>query len=166
MYFSLMFIRCVYFIFQCEVKSNMSKPFICNSQARFSPLTVTLISLITIIPLLLACSIKFSSINHGYICPSTFPVASNFFFVAKKYEGLHPCVDYRALNKITIKNRYPLPLVPVALEHLCGASVFTKLDFRSAYNLIWIREGDCGRWHLSPLVATMSTSTRSVHFIR
>ncbi|XP_067220501.1 uncharacterized protein [Chanodichthys erythropterus] len=55
-----------------------------------------------------------------------------FFFVAKKDGGLRPCIDYRALNKITIKFRYPLPLVPAALEHLRGATVFTKLDLRSA----------------------------------
>ncbi|KAK3522269.1 hypothetical protein QTP86_000393 [Hemibagrus guttatus] len=47
-----------------------------------------------------------------------------------------------ALNYITVKFRYPLLLVPAALEHLRGATVFTKLDLRSAYNLIRIREGD------------------------
>ncbi len=73
---------------------------------------------------------------------STSPAASSFFFVAKKDGGLRPCIDYRALNKITVKFRYPLPLVPAALEHLRGATIFTKLDLRSAYNLIRIREGD------------------------
>ncbi|KAK3520974.1 hypothetical protein QTP86_001847 [Hemibagrus guttatus] len=62
--------------------------------------------------------------------------------MAKKDSDLRPCIDYRALNKITVKFRYPLPLVPSALEHLRGATVFTKLDLRSAYNLIRIREGD------------------------
>ncbi|KAK3518378.1 hypothetical protein QTP86_003532 [Hemibagrus guttatus] len=65
-----------------------------------------------------------------------------FFFVAKKDGGLRPCIDYRALNKITVKFRYPLPLVPAALERLRGATVFSKLDLRSAYNLIRIQEGD------------------------
>ncbi len=74
--------------------------------------------------------------------PSTSPAASSFFFVAKKDGGLRPCIDYRTLNKITVKFRYPLPLVPAALEHLRGARVFTKLDLRSAYNLVRIREGD------------------------
>ncbi len=68
--------------------------------------------------------------------------SQSFFFVAKKDGGLRPCIDYRALNKITVKFRYPLPLVPAALEHLHEARVFTKLDLRSAYNLIRIREGD------------------------
>ncbi|KAK3506178.1 hypothetical protein QTP70_012512 [Hemibagrus guttatus] len=82
------------------------------------------------------------ALAQGYIRPSTSPAASSFFFVAKKDRGLGPCIDYGALNDVTIKFRYPLPLVPAALEHLCGATVFTKLDLRSAYNLIRIREGD------------------------
>ncbi|KAK3557590.1 hypothetical protein QTP70_030520 [Hemibagrus guttatus] len=82
------------------------------------------------------------ALAQGYIRPSTSPAASSFFFVAKKDGGLRPCIDYRALNKITVKFRYPLPLVPLALEHLHSATVFTKLDLRSAYNLIRIREGD------------------------
>lgn len=82
------------------------------------------------------------ALAQGYIPPSTSPAASSFFFMAKKDGGLRPCIDYRALNKITLKFWYPLPLVPAALEHLRGATVFTKLDLRSAYNLIRIREGD------------------------
>ncbi|KAK3515691.1 hypothetical protein QTP70_028534 [Hemibagrus guttatus] len=82
------------------------------------------------------------ALSQGYIRPSTSPAASSFFFVAKKDGGLRPCIDYRALNKITVKFRYPLPLVPAALERLRGATVFSKLDLRSTYNLIRIREGD------------------------
>ncbi len=82
------------------------------------------------------------ALQQGYIRPSTSPAASSFFFVAKKDGGLRPCINYRSLNNITVKFRYPLPLVPAALEHLRGATIFTKLDLRSAYNLIRIREGD------------------------
>ncbi|KAK3548264.1 hypothetical protein QTP70_007188 [Hemibagrus guttatus] len=82
------------------------------------------------------------ALAQGYIRPSTSPAASSFFFVAKRDGGLRPCIDYRALNWITVKFQYPLPLVPAALEHLRGATIFTKLDLRSAYNLIRIREGD------------------------
>ncbi|KAK3508365.1 hypothetical protein QTP70_022939 [Hemibagrus guttatus] len=82
------------------------------------------------------------ALAQGYIRPSTSPAAPSFFFVAKKDGGLRPCIDYRALNHITVKFMYPLPLVPAALEHLRGATIFTKLDLRSAYNLIRIREGD------------------------
>ncbi|KAL0154119.1 hypothetical protein M9458_050578 [Cirrhinus mrigala] len=78
----------------------------------------------------------------GFIRPSTSPASAGFFFVKKKDGGLRPCIDYRALNDITIKYRYPLPLVPPALEQLRTAKIYTKLDLRSAYNLIRIREGD------------------------
>ncbi|KAI2668609.1 Transposon Tf2-6 polyprotein [Labeo rohita] len=78
----------------------------------------------------------------GFIRPSTSPASAGFFFVKKKDGGLRPCIDYRALNAITVKYRYPLPLVPSALEQLRTAKIYTKLDLRSAYNLIRIREGD------------------------
>ncbi|KAL0168429.1 hypothetical protein M9458_036651, partial [Cirrhinus mrigala] len=66
----------------------------------------------------------------GFIRPSTSPATAGFFFVKKKDGTLRPCIDYRGPNDITIKFRYPLPLVPAALEQL------------PAYNLIRIREGD------------------------
>ncbi|KAL0149399.1 hypothetical protein M9458_055296, partial [Cirrhinus mrigala] len=78
----------------------------------------------------------------GFIRPSTSPASAGFFFVKKKDGGLRPCIDYRGLNDVTIKYRYPLPLVPASLEQLRKAKVFTKLDLRSAYNLIRIRAGD------------------------
>ncbi|KAL0159656.1 hypothetical protein M9458_043381, partial [Cirrhinus mrigala] len=78
----------------------------------------------------------------GFIRPSTSPASAGFFFIKKKDGGLRPCIDYRGLNEITIKFRYPLPLVPAALEQLRSAQYFTKLDLRNAYNLIRIREGD------------------------
>ncbi|KAL0162325.1 hypothetical protein M9458_041721, partial [Cirrhinus mrigala] len=78
----------------------------------------------------------------GFITPSTSPASAGFFFVKKKDGGLRPCIDYRGLNEVTIKYRYPLPLVPSALEQLCSAKLFTKLDLRSAYNLVRIRTGD------------------------
>lgn len=78
----------------------------------------------------------------GFVQPSTSPASAGFFFVKKKDGGLRPCIDYRGLNEITVKFRYPLPLVPPALELLRRARYFSKLDLRSAYNLIRIREGD------------------------
>ncbi|XP_056329085.1 uncharacterized protein LOC130241386 [Danio aesculapii] len=82
------------------------------------------------------------ALSQGYIRPSTSPAASSFFFVAKKDGGLRPCIDYRILNQGTVKFCYPLPLVPAALEQLRSAKIFTKLDLRSTYNLVRIREGD------------------------
>ncbi|XDV26708.1 hypothetical protein PO909_030346 [Leuciscus waleckii] len=81
-------------------------------------------------------------LSKGFITPSTSPASAGFFFVKKKDGGLRPCIDYRSLNEITVKYRYPLPLVPAALEMLRTAKYFTKLDLRNAYNLIRIREGD------------------------
>ncbi len=78
----------------------------------------------------------------GFIRFSTSPTSAGFFFVKKKDGGLRPCIDYRSLNDITSKFRYPLPLVSAALEQLRRARYFTKLDLRCAYNLIRIREGD------------------------
>ncbi|KAL0195021.1 hypothetical protein M9458_008593, partial [Cirrhinus mrigala] len=81
------------------------------------------------------------ALSQGSIQPSTSPAASSFFCVGKKDGGLRPCTDYRQLNSQIIQRPYPLPLVPAALEELCGARVFTKLNLRSAY-LVRIRAGD------------------------
>ncbi len=82
------------------------------------------------------------SLTAGFICPSSSPAGAGFFFVAKKDGSLRPCIDYRGLNNITVKNTYPLPLMSSAFERLQGASIFTKLDLRNAYHLVRIREGD------------------------
>ncbi|KAK3531229.1 hypothetical protein QTP70_015226, partial [Hemibagrus guttatus] len=83
-----------------------------------------------------------TALAAGHIRPSMSPAAASFFFVGKKDGGLRPCIDYRGLNAITVPYPYPLPLVPAALEQLRGARIFTKLDLRSAYNLVRIRKGD------------------------
>lgn len=90
--------------------------------------------------------------------PSTSPASARFFFIYKKNGGLCPCINYRSLNYITVKFRYPLPLVPAALEQLRTAKYFTKLDLRSAYNLIRIPEGD--EWKTA-----FSTSTRHYEYL-
>ena len=82
------------------------------------------------------------NLNKGFIRPSTSPAGAGIFFVAKKDQTLRPCIDYRELNNITVKNRYPLPLIPELFQKLRSATIFTKLDLRGAYNLIRIRDGD------------------------
>ena len=82
------------------------------------------------------------SLASGIIRPSSSPVAAGLFFVAKKDGSLRPCIDYRQLNSITIKNKYPLPLLSSTFEPLTHATVFTKLDLRNAYHLVRVREGD------------------------
>ena len=82
------------------------------------------------------------SLAAGIIRPSSSPAGAGLFFVAKKDKSLRPCIDYRGLNEITVKNRYPLPLMSTAFELLQGAQFFTKLDLRNAYHLVRIKEGD------------------------
>uniref|UniRef100_A0A8C6VZ26 Gypsy retrotransposon integrase-like protein 1 n=1 Tax=Nothobranchius furzeri TaxID=105023 RepID=A0A8C6VZ26_NOTFU len=82
------------------------------------------------------------SLSAGIIRPSTSPLGAGFFFVSKKDGSLRPCIDYRGLNQITIKNKYPLPLLSSTFDPVNNASVFTKLDLRNAYHLVRIREGD------------------------
>lgn len=82
------------------------------------------------------------NISKGWIRSSKSPAGAPCFFVKKKDGSLRLCVDYRGLNKITVKNRYPLPLIPDLISRLSKAKKFTALDLRGAYNLVRIREGD------------------------
>ena len=82
------------------------------------------------------------ALAKGWIQHSTSPAGAPILFVPKKDGGLRLCVDYRGLNKVTVKNRHPLPLISETLDCLTGAKVFTKLDFKDAYHCIWIRKGD------------------------
>ena len=75
----------------------------------------------------------------GFIRPSKSPVASPVILVKKPGGGLRFRVDYRALNAITIKNRYPIPQIRETLDRLCKAKFYTKLDFISAFNNIRVK---------------------------
>ncbi len=81
-------------------------------------------------------------LEKGYIRPSKSPYASPFFFIKKKDGKLQPVQDYRKLNSLTVKNQYPLPLIPELIDRLRNAQLFTKLDIRWGYNNICIKEGD------------------------
>jgi hypothetical protein len=82
------------------------------------------------------------NLRKGYIVPSKSPIASPVFFVKKKDGRLRLVQDYRKLNELTIKNRYPLPLASDIVNRLQRARLFTKFDVRWGYNNIRIREGD------------------------
>ncbi len=82
------------------------------------------------------------NLETGHIRPSKSPFASPFFFMKKKDSTLRPVQDYCKLNKMTIKNRYPLPLISELIDKLHGTKYFTKLDVRWGYNNVRIREGD------------------------
>ena len=77
----------------------------------------------------------------GFIRSSNSPAGAPVLFVKKKNGTLRLCVDYRALNKITIKNRYPLPLAGDLMDRLSSAKVYTKIDLRVGYNNVRIAEG-------------------------
>ncbi len=81
-------------------------------------------------------------LEKGYIRPSKSPYASPFFFIKKKDGKLRPVQDYRRLNTLTVKNQYPLPLIPELIDRLRDATLFTKLDIRWGYNNVRIKEGD------------------------
>jgi len=81
-------------------------------------------------------------LSKGFIRPSKSPAAYPVTFQLKKDGTLRFCVDYRKLNAVTIKDSYPLPLYMLFFEQVRGAEYFSKLDLKSAYNLIRIREGD------------------------
>lgn len=78
----------------------------------------------------------------GWIRPSSSPAASPVLFARKPNGGLRFCVDYRGLNAITLPDRYPLPLFKETLRQLSKAKWFTKLDVKSAFHRIRMREGD------------------------
>ena len=81
-------------------------------------------------------------LRKGYIRPSKSPAAAPIFFVKKKDGSLRMVVDYRKLNSITVKNRYPLPLSMELVDSLQRAKVFTMLDLRWGYHNVRIKAGD------------------------
>jgi len=78
----------------------------------------------------------------GYICPSKSPYTTPFFFIKKKDRKLQPVQDYRHLNKWTIRNRYPLPLIPQLINQVRMKKLFTKFNVRWGYNNVHIKKGD------------------------
>ena len=81
-------------------------------------------------------------LSKGFIRPSTSSAASPILFIKRKTGDLRLCVDYRGLNAITKKNRYPLPLTHDLIDRLQGCNKFTVIDLKNAFNLIRVKEGD------------------------
>jgi hypothetical protein len=81
-------------------------------------------------------------LDKGYIHPSSSPWGCPALFLKKKDGSLRLCVDYRPLNAVTIKNKYPLPHIDVLFDQLAGAKVFSKLDLQLGYHQIIIRPCD------------------------
>jgi hypothetical protein len=81
-------------------------------------------------------------LDKGFIHPSSSPWGCPTLFVSKKDKDLNLCVDYRPLNAVTIKNKYPLPRIDIVFDTLAGAQVFSKIDLCSGYYQIKIRPED------------------------
>lgn len=69
------------------------------------------------------------SLASGFIRPSSSPLGAGFFFISEKDGSLRPCIDYQALNDLTVKNKYPLPLIDAAFCSLYQARVFFFFTF-------------------------------------
>ncbi|KAL0543907.1 hypothetical protein IC582_019012 [Cucumis melo] len=80
--------------------------------------------------------------DKGFIRSSVLPWGALVLFVKKKDGSMRLCIDYRELNKVTVKNRYPLPRIDDLFDQLQGATVFSKIDLRSGYHQLRIKDGD------------------------
>jgi hypothetical protein len=81
-------------------------------------------------------------LDLGLIRPSVSPWGAPVIFIRKKDRSWRLCIDYRQLNKATIKNQYPLPRIDDLFDQMKGATVFSKIDLRSGYHQLWIKEDD------------------------
>jgi hypothetical protein len=111
-------------------------------------------------------------LDKGYICPSISSWGCSVLFVEKKDKELRLCVDYRPLNAVTIKNKYPLPRIDILFDQLAGAQVFSKIDLCSGYHQIKIRAKDIPKTTFTMryglyeyLVMSFELTNASAHFM-
>ena len=84
-------------------------------------------------------------LGKGFIRPSTSPWGAPVLFAKKKDKTLRLCIDYRQLNRVTIKNRYPLPRIDDLFDQLKGARIYSKIDLRTGYHQLRVREADISK---------------------
>jgi hypothetical protein len=87
-------------------------------------------------------------LRKGYIHPSVSPWGAPIIFMKKKDGTLRICIDFRQVNKVTIKNKYPLPRIDDLFDQLKGARIFSKIDLRSNYYQVRIRVEDISKTSL------------------
>ena len=84
-------------------------------------------------------------VNKGFVRPSTSPWGAPVLFVKKKDGSMRLCIDYRELNKVTIRNQYPLPRIDDLFDQLQGAKVFSKIDLKSGYHQLRVHDEDVSK---------------------
>jgi hypothetical protein len=111
-------------------------------------------------------------LDKGYTRPSSSPWGYPALFVKKKDQFLRLCVDYRPLNAVTIKNKYPLPRIDILFDQLAGARVFSKVNLCSGYHQIKIRSEDVPKTAFSTryglyeyLVMSFGLTNAPAHFM-
>jgi hypothetical protein len=111
-------------------------------------------------------------LDKGYIRPSSSPWGYPALFVKKKDQSLRLCVDYRSLNAVTIKNKYPLPRMDTLFDQLAGARVFFKVNLHSVYHQIKICSEDVPKTAISTryglyeyLVMSFGLTNAPTHFM-
>nr|GFC17164.1 putative reverse transcriptase domain-containing protein [Tanacetum cinerariifolium] len=93
--------------------------------------------------------------GKGFIRTSSSPWGASVLFVKKKDGSFWMCIDYQELNKLTVKNRYPLPRIDDLFDQLQGSSIYSKIDLRSGYHQLRVREQD---------ISKMAFRTRYGHY--
>jgi hypothetical protein len=111
-------------------------------------------------------------LDKGYIHPSSSPWGCPVLFIKKKDQSLRLCIDYRPLNVVTIKNKYPLPRIDILFDQLAGAKVFSKVDLCSGYHQIKISPEDVPKTTFSTryglheyLVMSFGLTNAHAHFM-
>ena len=95
-------------------------------------------------------------LNKGFIRPSTSPWGATNLFAKKKDKTLRLCIDYRLLNRVTIKNRYPLPRIDDLFDQLRGARVYSKIDLRTSYHQLRVRDTNIPKTAFRTRMGTLS----------
>ena len=95
-------------------------------------------------------------LDKGFIRPSTSPWGASVLFAKKKDKTLRLCIDYRQLNRVTIKNRYPLPRIDDLFDQLRGARVYSKIELRAGYHQLRVRDTDIPKTAFRTRYGTLS----------